>query len=72
MVTIGSRYANRSSGSNQIAVARAPRCNASIDLYEVWGKPDKAAEYRALMPAPEGDEAKDETGPDASEDSAGD
>ena len=26
-----------------------------VDLYEAWGKPDKAAEYRALLP--ESDEA---------------
>jgi hypothetical protein len=23
-----------------------------IDLYEAWGKPDKAAEYRAMLPKP--------------------
>ena len=27
--------------------------NFLIDLYEAWGKPDKAAHYRAMLPEPE-------------------
>ena len=41
------------SGSRGAEDERTKRAlNRVIALYEAWGKPDKAAEYRALLPRP--------------------
>ena len=37
--------------------------NRLVYLYEAWGKPDKAAEYRAMLPAPDEPSTGESTGP---------
>ena len=37
--------------------------NRLIHLYEAWGKPDKAAEYRAMLLAPEESSTGESKGP---------
>ena len=50
--------AGRIVGTHALPAGHMPSLEALIDLYDAWGKPEKAAEYRALLrKAEEADDA---------------